>query len=110
MARLTIGVRPEDDREKKKRGPKGGAESRDDNEVDQQVARLRQNVVNSEGGGEAQQGSKCARGRAYVDGSITTMKPTRSLVHEGCGAGYGGLDKVYSVLDQRSYVWTVCIE
>ena len=42
-------MRPEDDGENEKRVPKGGAESRDGMEVDQQVARLRQNVVESEG-------------------------------------------------------------
>ena len=46
--RLTIGVKPEDDWTRKKRGPKVEPESRDDMDVDQQVARLRQNVVRTE--------------------------------------------------------------
>ena len=49
MVHLTIDVMPEDGREKKKRVPKGVRESRDGMDVDQQVARLRQNVLESEG-------------------------------------------------------------
>ena len=46
--RLTIGVKPEEDREKKKKVPKGG-ELRDDVEV-QRVARVQRNVVDVEVG------------------------------------------------------------
>ena len=42
--RLTIGVKPEEGREKKK-VPKNGGESSKDMEVEQQVSHLRRNVV-----------------------------------------------------------------
>ena len=43
-------------------------------DVDQQVARLRQNIVESEGvGSEAQLESKCVRGRAYSDEDIAAV-------------------------------------
>ena len=48
--RLTVGVKPEDDRKKKKRVPNEGEESRDDMEVDQRVSRLRQHVGEDKGG------------------------------------------------------------
>ena len=48
--RLTVGVKPEDDRKKKKRVPNEGAESRDDMKVDQRVSRLRQHVADYKGG------------------------------------------------------------
>ena len=47
--RLTIGVKPEEDREKKKKVPKG-VELLDDVEVEQRVVRVQRNVVDVEGG------------------------------------------------------------
>ena len=49
--RLTIVVKPEDDREKKKRVSKGEAELWHQWEEGQPVAHLQQNVVKANGGG-----------------------------------------------------------
>ena len=43
--RLTIGVKPEEGREKKKKVPNEGVESSKDKEVEQQVSHLRRHVV-----------------------------------------------------------------
>ena len=51
--RLTIGVKPEDGREKKKKVPMGGGEPSNNREVEQQISHLRRNVVEI-GEGEVQ--------------------------------------------------------